>query len=131
MSNKVLEPQIEVGQKPVVKVKYDTSVESQVIVHCLVSPRAFPCNIRIWPTVYLVDCHSGEKCKLVHSENIALYPHWQALYPFCFAEFTLIFQALPKACTAFDLIEEIPESGGFKASNIKRNSRDIYRVVLK
>ena len=35
-----------------------------------------------------------------------------------------------EACKVFDLIEEIPESGGFKIYDIRRNKSDVYRVDI-
>jgi hypothetical protein len=40
----------------------------------------------------------------------------------------LIFGALPKKCHVFQLIEEIPEEGGFTVRNIIRNKTDVYEV---
>lgn len=40
--------------------------------------------------------------------------------------FTLIFEELSKGCKNFDLIEMIPQSGGFEAFNISRNNMDVY-----
>ncbi|MPN29566.1 hypothetical protein SDC9_177019 [bioreactor metagenome] len=45
--------------------------------------------------------------------------------------FTLVFSGLPDECTTFDLIEEIPEEGGFFVPNIKRNGTDVYRVIIE
>jgi hypothetical protein len=44
--------------------------------------------------------------------------------------FLLIFAALPKSCTQFDLVEDIPEEGGFLVRNIARNKSDVYRINL-
>jgi hypothetical protein len=44
--------------------------------------------------------------------------------------FLLIFSALPKACILFDLIEDIPQPGGFLVKGIKRNKTDVYRITL-
>jgi hypothetical protein len=41
--------------------------------------------------------------------------------------FTLIFSGLSKSCEFFDLLEDIPEAGGFFIQNIKRNKDDIYQ----
>jgi hypothetical protein len=37
---------------------------------------------------------------------------------------------LPKKCTVFDLIEEIPEPGGFYIPNIQRNNSDVYHLEI-
>lgn len=44
--------------------------------------------------------------------------------------FTLVFSGLPKDCKMFDLIEVIPEEGGFHVKEIRRNESDIYRVKI-
>ena len=46
-------------------------------------------------------------------EHGTLYPH---------------FSGLPRSCTSFDLIERIPEPGGFEVRNIGRNKTDVYEV---
>ncbi|WLD24801.1 hypothetical protein NU10_05330 [Flavobacterium dauae] len=45
-------------------------------------------------------------------------------------EFTLIFKGLSKSCESFDLVEIIPEEGGFEVLNINRNSSDVYYVTI-
>jgi len=44
--------------------------------------------------------------------------------------FTLIFQGLSKGCQLFDLVEEIPQEGGFAVRGLLRNSSDVYQVHL-
>jgi hypothetical protein len=110
------------------EVKIEPDVESQVVVHCVLFAGVFPSRIRIWPTTYLVDLKSGHKSTLLYSEKIAKFPQWETVIGS--ADFTLVFEGLPKSCTAFDLFEDIPESGGFRIKNIKRNKMDVYRVPL-
>jgi hypothetical protein len=45
--------------------------------------------------------------------------------------FTLVFSGLPKECKSFDLMEKIPEPGGFEIRNIRRNSTDVYHVDIE
>ena len=42
--------------------------------------------------------------------------------------FTLIFNGLPKACRSFDLVELIPQAGGFEYRKINRNKSDVYHL---
>jgi len=44
--------------------------------------------------------------------------------------YLIIFIPLPKSCDFFDLLEDIPESGGFFVRNIKRNKADVYHVQI-
>ena len=115
---------------PKIKKELKTSVEeeAQVIVHCSVAP-AYMQRLRIWTNTYLDPNNKGRKSPLTHAENIAFYPNWTH----CDRNehnFTLFFKALPKTCTSFDLIEDIPEPGGFEVFNIKRNSTDVYHVNI-
>lgn len=105
--------------------------EKQVIVHC-----CFPASpmfgnlIRIWNSTVLIDKHSGHRSKLLHAENISIYPDWTVVPFMQDFWFTLIFSGLPKECRVFDFKEIIPEEGGFYVNSIKRNSSDIYRIKI-
>ena len=44
--------------------------------------------------------------------------------------FTLIFSGLPKHCKLFDMVENIPEPGGFVFENIVRNNSDVYLLEI-
>lgn len=111
--------------------KAKTEEEKQVIVHC-----CFPASpslgnlIRIWNTTYLIDNHSDHKSKLIHAENITLFPNWTPVPFMKDFWFTLIFSGLPKDCKSFDFQEIIPEEGGFYVKSIKRNESDIYRIKI-
>lgn len=105
--------------------------EKQVIVHCCFPASPFLGNlIRIWNTTYLIDNSSSHKSKLIHAENITIYPNWTAVPFMRDFWFTLIFSGLPKDCTSFDFKEIIPEEGGFFVKSIKRNGSDIYRIKI-
>lgn len=117
--------------KPVFKtdISFDvaeqTSVEKSTIVHCVFNePWGL---IRIWPTTLLSQNCGGYK-KLLHAYNIAAHPHWK--YVEYNHVFTLVFEGLDSACTQFDLVEDIPEPGGFYISNIRRNETDVYFLDL-
>jgi hypothetical protein len=57
-----------------------------------------------------------------------MYPNWQRVSNNATLRFTYIFEGLPADCTAFDLLEIIPEEGPFEARNIQRNADDVYVV---
>lgn len=107
-----------------------TQEESQVIVHFKVSSNDFEDAVRIWKTTYLIDVHSGVKYPLLFSEGVALAPQWTVIPQGKSVRFTLFFKGLPKKCTLFHLVEEIPEAGGFEFHNIKRNTSDIYKIEM-
>ena len=102
--------------------------ESQIIVHLHFHVDWF-LRIRIWKTTFLQPHQNGNKSALVHAENISFHPDWTV----CKAgknTCTLFFKGLPKDCTVFDLIEEIPEPGGFYFPNIQRNNWDVYNLQI-
>lgn len=105
--------------------------EKQVIVHCCFPASPFWGNlIRIWNTTYLIDGTSGNRSKLIHAENISIYPNWTPVPFMRDFWFTLVFSGLPKDCKSFDFKEVIPEEGGFFVKSIKRNTSDIYRIKI-
>ena len=105
--------------------------EKQVIVHCCFPRTPFAdMQIRIWSSTFLIDESLVHKSSLIHHENISLFPNWTEVPPMKDYWFTLIFSGLPKECKTFDLKEEIPQEGGFWIKNIKRNSTDVYRVII-
>lgn len=106
-------------------------VEKQVIVHCCFSAQPHAdMLIRIWSSTFLVDESNGHRSSLIHHENVTLFPYWTEVPPMKDYWFTLVFSGLPKSCKSFDLIEEIPQEGGFWVKNIPRNNSDIYRVRI-
>ncbi|MBK8497852.1 MAG: hypothetical protein IPL52_03315 [Flavobacteriales bacterium] len=107
----------------------DVDERGQVTVH-LSFTADFMDGIRIWPSTYLLCRNTGHRSPLVHAEGIPYAPTWLALPPGKLVAFTLLFAALPRACSLFDLVEEIPEDGGFHVPGIARNGMDVYRVGL-
>ncbi|MEZ4757820.1 MAG: hypothetical protein R2817_13405 [Flavobacteriales bacterium] len=101
----------------------------QVTVHCTLDAGEGDC-IRIWPSTYLVCRLSGHRSQLLHAEGIPLAPTWLPVAPGRSVQFTLLFAGLPQHCVLFDLVEEIPDPGGFHATSILRNGMDVYRVEL-
>jgi hypothetical protein len=104
--------------------------DSYVYVHCSFDNSWKDALIRIWKTTFLVDHSSTAKSSLVHAENISIAPLWTIIPDKRIHNFILVFSALPKSCTQFDLIEEIPQPGGFVVRDIQRNPRDVYHVTL-
>lgn len=130
MAHIITRPKIEISEKLLNEVAHLTSLESQVIIHCLYHSITGGDAIRIWPTTYLFDHQSDHVSSLVHAEKISMYPVWT------WARvgdnlFTLIFSGLPKACKSFDLIEDCNgSSGSFRVTNIKRTLEDVYYIQL-
>lgn len=104
--------------------------DSHVYVHCSFDNTWEDALIRIWKTTFLIDKASGSKSSLVHAENISLAPLWTVIPDKRVHNFILVFSALPKTCVLFDLIEEIPQPGGFVVANIHRNASDVYHVAI-
>jgi hypothetical protein len=104
--------------------------EGQVIVHCIYRPNEIYELIRIWKSTFLCDQNSNHRSKLLQAYNISLYPEFIKLWNRKTHRFTLVFSSLPKSCKKFDLIEDIPEPGGFAVYNILRNDTDIYTVEV-
>lgn len=125
---------------PVIKPKVDsevlTSIDSwtledqHVYVHCYYKNDLPEMLIRVWRSTFLVDKVSGSRSELIHAEKISLAPQWTIIQGKITFSFLLIFSALPKDCKVFDLIEDIPQAGGFFVPNIKRNELDVYHVDI-
>ena len=104
--------------------------DSYVYVHCYFQNEWKDALVRIWKTTFLVDQATGLKSGLIHAENISIAPLWTIIPDKITHNFLLVFGALPKGCNQFDLIEEIPQPGGFCVKNIQRNGRDVYHVDI-
>lgn len=98
--------------------------ERQTIVHCQCMGDGSEAY-RIWPSTYLVEHFSDRRAKLITAFNISFAPQWTLNDG---KGFTLIFEGLSKNCKSFDLIEMIPQAGGFEVFNIPRNNMDVYQV---
>ena len=118
-------------EKPLVEIataeQTIVSEESHVYVHCYFTNTEKDMLIRVWKTTFLVDVRSGYRAKLAHTENISYAPIWTPISKGLY-QFLLIFEALPKGCDVFDLVEEIPQPGGFYIPAIMRNKTDVYHV---
>jgi len=118
--------------EPEVLTAIDPSVleDSYVYVHCYFNNTSEDMLIRIWRSTFLIDRSSGSRSSLVHVENISYAPMWTMIPKKGMFTFLLVFSALPKDCTAFDLLEDIPQTGGFFISGIQRNQLDVYHVDI-
>jgi hypothetical protein len=105
--------------------------DSHIYVHCDFPIHSPGMLMRIWRTTFLLDRHSSARAQLVHAENISYAPQWTMIPDRGTYSFLLIFSSLPKSCTLFDLIEEIPQPGGFLVQSIVRNNTDVYRIVIE
>lgn len=126
----ILKPKIKIDQVIKQKLENKTEEESQVIIHCSYTGDLDTDGIRIWKTTFLYAHNSSHKSKLVLAENITLYPTWTIITKGETINFTLIFTGLPKSCKLFDMVEEIPEPGGFAIRNISRNKTDVYYLII-
>lgn len=122
-------PTVKIDQEAVTEILSQIQEENTVIVHCTYNS-ILGGSIRIWKSTFLVAKPSGERSRLLHAENITFAPVWTPTPAGKRFRFTLIFSGLPKDCEYFDLLEDIPESGGFFIQNIKRNPQDVYNVIL-
>ena len=104
--------------------------DSFVYVHCHFKNDWEGMLIRIWRTTFLIDRAAVSRSGLIHAENISIAPQWTLIADHQPFSFLLIFSSLPKSCTQFDLVEEVPQPGGFLVSNIRRNETDVYHVDL-
>ncbi|CAM3336832.1 hypothetical protein NZD85_04640 [Empedobacter stercoris] len=102
--------------------------ESQVIIHCCMNADEYANAARIWPSTFIIDNQSGKRCQLVFADGITMYPNWTYIEEKSSLNFTLIFNGLPKSCRSFDLVEIIPQAGGFEYRKINRNKSDVYHV---
>lgn len=128
----LVKPKIKIGKETRKRLLGNIEDKGQVIVHCTFRADSQEDElIRIWRTTFLCSQQSSHKSKLLHKENITYYPMWTFVIQNTTHSFTLIFEGLPKSCSSFDFIEEIPQPGGFEIKNIQRNKTDVYRIRIK
>jgi hypothetical protein len=116
--------------QPIVAEETVVLEQSHVYVHCYFNNTVKDMLIRIWKTTFLIDKTSSHRSKLVHIENISYAPQWTIIPENKLFQFLLIFEALPKGCEIFDLLEDIPQPGGFFIADIMRNKKDVYHVYI-
>ena len=122
-------PDVKLGKQLKDELLSEMLEAGMVIVHCSFFAN-FEIGIRIWNSTVLIDKESGNRSRMLHAENITIAPEWMLVPGGSTARFTLIFAPLPKTCEFFDLLEDIPEAGGFFIQNIKRNKSDVYHVKI-
>lgn len=105
--------------------------DSHVYIHCYLENGAKDLLIRIWRTTFLIDQNTGNRSKLIHAENVSMAPQWTMVPNAGLFNFLLIFSPLPKSCQQFDLLEQVPTSGGFHIPGIQRNMKDVYHIDIK
>jgi hypothetical protein len=120
----------EVGEEVLTSIDPSTLNDSFVYVHCYFNNTSDDMLIRVWRSTFLIDRASGARAELIHAENISFAPVWTLIPKKGTFSFLLIFSALPKDCTVFDLLEDIPQSGGFFIPGIQRNQLDVYHVDI-
>lgn len=126
---------------PIVKPEIDIDVltsidpnsltDAYIYVHCHYQNEFDEMFIRIWQSTFLIDRNSASRSKMVHAENISYAPVWTHIPGKQSYTFLLIFPSLPKDCKVFDLVEDIPQAGGFFVSGIARNAQDVYHVTIE
>jgi hypothetical protein len=83
---------------------------------------------RIWPTIKLECCKTGNSAKLLRIRD--LFPFPEITRTEREHTFFLEFEKLPKDCDCFNIIEEIPQPGGYMKFLISRNEADVYFVEM-
>lgn len=122
-------PMVKLDKKLKDEILSQIQEEGMVIVHCTYHSE-IEGGIRIWNSTFLIDKASGDRSTMHHAENISMAPEWTYVPEGKTYRFTLIFAPLPKSCEFFDLLEDIPQAGGFFIQNIRRNKSDVYNVVI-
>jgi len=126
--NHIAAPKTTIAKKVEMAFELETHEEQQVIVHCHFYAQSADDLYRIWKSTFLIDHINKTRSKLMHAENVPYYPNWKVAGTAGWHSFTLVFEALAKTCTVFDLVEEIPEPGAFEVRGIARTNADVYNV---
>lgn len=121
----------EIGTEVLTSIDPNSLTDSYVYVHCHFQNEYDEMFIRVWRSTFLIDRSSGSRAQLVHAENISYAPQWTFIPGKQLYTFLLIFSALPKDCRVFDLVEDIPQAGGFHVTGIARNEQDVYHVTIE
>jgi hypothetical protein len=130
IEEEVIEKKSKPKQKKQTQYFFDPQEEGQVTVHCSVIGSDEAAYIRVWDSTFLFDKDSSHASKLIGVYGVTKFPYWTEIPRNQNFTFTLIFSSLPKSCSFFDLIEEIPEDGGLEFRNIARNNSDVYRLTI-
>ena len=120
------------AKKPILKMEIHPNKfplrESQVtiIIELITDVKYF--HICISPNTYLITDEGSPKSKLLHAENITVWPNGTLLPIDKTHTFVLIFGALPKSCKFFEVVMKRPDDRSTVLAGFKRNEADIYRV---
>ena len=106
-----------------VRQRQDHENEGQVTIHMRTKVGG---GVRIWPSIKLRCRTTGSESKFLHAVGLSPFPTWTRVEPG--GAYTLLFEALPSSCRAFDLVEDIPQPGGLVVEDIARNGKDVYRL---
>ena len=106
-----------------VKRRRDHADEGQVTIHMRTRLGG---GGRIRPSIKLRCKTTGTESKFIHAVGLSPFPTWTRVEPG--GAYTLLFEALPSSCRAFDVIEDIPQPGGLVVEDIARNGKDVYRL---
>lgn len=111
-------------------------IAGQVILHCkhygcnAECGKSIRCEIKLNSGIALVPIEGGNHSTILHTYKINIPPKKNFKRSYC-TEFTLVFSALPKDCTAFHFIEpDGPGGEGWVIRNIKRSATDVYMLTL-
>jgi hypothetical protein len=126
----LVKPRPAVDVETMASISPESLTDSFVYVHCYFNNIYKDMLIRIWKTTFLVDAGTGSRSGLLHVENISIAPQWTLIPDGRVYRFLLIFSGLPKSCSRFDLLEDIPQAGGFHVKDIARNESDVYHIDL-
>lgn len=127
----ITKPKVSIDKALLKQLNEQVHEAGQVVVHCLFeNTSAWETWIRIWPTTFLFAANSNHRSNLITFENISPAPSWKIIPGKTTCNFTLVFSGLPKSCTHFDLIEQIPLPDPFILTNISRNDSDVYFVNI-
>ena len=105
------------------KKRQDHEDEGQVTIHMRTRLGG---GVRIWPSIKLRCRTTGTESKFIRAVGLSPFPTWTRMEPG--GAYTLLFEALPSSCRAFDLVEDIPQPGGLVVEDIARNGKDVYRL---
>ena len=103
--------------------------EGQTTVHFIV-PSIKADLMRICKSTFLKANNSEKVSKMIMNHNISNFPKWTKIDTNKLNNFTFIFEALPKDCTSFNLVEDALEDGSFLCKNIQRTYNDVYEIIL-
>jgi hypothetical protein len=110
-------------------IRHQHEEQGATILHCHIKS---PERLQICKSTYLRQNTGGDK-SLIHAEGIAVEPEWTVVKNRNYV-FTLVFEALDKECTSFEMIEDEPLNNPFESNfyvePTPRNKTDVYNVQI-